>query len=134
VSAVIIPFKDCDTGISRPQAGKRNRTKASVSPVNPRSLTKDDEHALRALMPTLTGNWLCEVGGDEDRNAIAFLACKEWDRWQFFIVLREDKKLCLLISCWPPSSELVEVYDDIEQLVAAIGNVTGCRDGALNDD
>jgi hypothetical protein len=84
--------------------------------------------ALKALMPKLTGKWLCDIGADEHRDVYAVIARNGWKRWQFFIVLREYATLCLLVSSWPPGSELVAHYDGIEQLTGAIHDIAGRSD------
>jgi hypothetical protein len=72
------------------------------------------------LVPKLSGKWLCDIGADDNGDVYAVLACNAWKRQQFFTVLRQDEKLCLLASTWPPGSELLNVYASIEQLTDAI--------------
>jgi hypothetical protein len=130
MSAVILPFPAHNTSAA-PVVSTAQPLAEVVRLPSSNSLTNPALRTLKALMPNLEGEWLCEIRTDNGGEVFAVIARDDWARGQFFTAVRQSGKFCLLACCWPSDCELLGVYDGITELADAIGDVAGRRHRAF---
>ncbi|HET7883828.1 MAG TPA: hypothetical protein VFL55_23275 [Acetobacteraceae bacterium] len=122
VEVVVAP----ESGIGAPEP-------ATVAP-DPRpapnhTMTEQDFADLRALMPRLAGDWICNAAKDEGGSTHAYITrrgCWSPSR-RDYLVARRGGMLCLMLTRFPYGPQVLGGFMTMADLGAALGNAIGWR-------